>query len=267
MSIEYCESSPTTHTRREHRSRSSTLNISANILLAIGGMLGWDTIDATAPIPQPTRFNHSSVAALSPTKDAVQPQENIEQIFSQITTVEDLMQFLEKHCKHRDAKGICDFFATFRCRPEELQNAEWNGPCNTFAEFTAQWAYRHGGAPYLVSLYPKGILPKLNETWHQFAINKLPNGHYIIFDNTSVYLWEKSLEEYIAKDHPNRTMMAIGGLVRWRLLQNTWQARLCNHLAPNETELECAPLPLHRHPQPPALLAKQEITEHLTPQL
>jgi len=265
MITEHLEPAPTTHTRLERRARSSAINISANVLLAIGGVLVCENTNAIAPIQQPTIFTGASSSSARMTKDTVSPKEDVEQIFRQLTTVEDLANFLREHCTHRNAEGVHDFISTFRCRPEELQNNEWTGPCNTFAEFTAQWAYRHGGTPYLVSLYPKGTLSKLDQSWHQFAVNKLPNGHYIIFDNTSIYLWKQSLAEYIAKDHPNRTMMPIGGLVKWQLLKDTWRARFSNHLAPNETELECAPLPFNKtQSQPPPQLAEQEVQENLT---
>jgi len=232
------------------------MHLSLNTLLAIGSVLAWENTQAISPVAQPQRVASARIASPSQSATFVDPEGDTDAIIEQLGTVDDFREFLDKHCSQRNVDGAGDFIATFRQSPEALQAQGWQGPCNNLAEFSAHWAYVHGGAPYIVSLCPPGITDKFSHPWHQLAICQEPCGRLLIFDNTTLCEWDGSLEEYVRKEHPALVIAPVGGVVPWKQVRETFRARILEHVRGNTDELMIAELPRRSATQgPPVMLA------------
>jgi len=232
------------------------MHLSLNTLLAIGSVLAWENSQAISPVPQPQRVAACPIVSPSQGASFVDPDGDADAIIGQLSTVDDFREFLSEHCSQRNVDDAGDFIATFRQSPRELQAQGWQGPCNNLAEFSAHWAYVHGGAPYIVSLCPPGITEKFSRPWHQLAVCQESGGRLFVFDNTTLCEWDGSLEEYIRKEHPALVIAPVGGVVPWKQVRETFRARILEHLQGNVGELLSAELPRRAAPHtPPIMLA------------
>ena len=233
---------------RSRPRRCSILSTQMNVLLAIGSLLAVETTDAIQPVKQPLRIEPRSASAFHPggTRHPVSPDEDIHSIMHGLETVEDLEKFLHEHTIHKNEDVDAGFFETYRQDPEDFQAQGWKGPCNNFAEFTAHWAYCHGGTPYIVSLCPKGVVPKCTDSWHQVTVCKMEDGRLLIFNNEIITWWNGTLDDYIEKKFPTFDVFPFGGVIEWKLAQNNFRAKAAQHFVPNETEMKESSLPFRR---------------------
>jgi len=223
------------------------------IAVASLGLLAADTYRVAHPIGQPVRLSRQSSPSSSG-REAPQPDWSMDDLMDNLETVEDVEEFLLRHTAHSGDLGMRDFISTYRQPPECFQHRNWTGPCNTFAEFTAQWAYLHGGAPYIVTLCPEGFSEKWKHTWHQITVCETETG-LTIFNNDSVIDHQGSLKEFLAKQYPNMTIAPVGGSIPWRATQPSFRAKLLEHLQGNTEQIPVGPLPRRKAPAPPYPLA------------
>lgn len=216
------------------------------LLLSTGTFVA-DTVRVTLPVTQPQRISAGSSSF--PSWKSLPTECDASTLIELIATVEDLKEFLTARATHRNAEGVSDFLCTYRESPEDFRQDGWTGPCNTFAEFTAHWAYVHGGIPYTVSLCPKGVTSKLTKGWHQITVCRVGHHQLLIFDNEDAIEWEGTLEEYVTAERADMTIFSIGGVIPWRKTQDTIRAKFLDHLRRNMTELEESPLPRSREKQ------------------
>jgi len=245
------------HTRyRPRPHRRSILSLATNFGLAIGAVALWDTGNAIAPIPQPQRISQdaSTLSSVSAMREKPSPDAQVDDIIAALPTIEDFQEFVSANATHAEPEDVPTFVNTFRQPPERFQQESWSGPCNTFAEFASYWAYVHGGSPYIVSLWPKGTLAKCKESWHQIAVCQTDD-ELLVFDNKSVTSWRGTVEAYVEKEYPEKSVAPFGGIIPWRLTRDNFRAKLASHMAPNAEELEISALP-HRPAPPPQLIAK-----------
>lgn len=228
--------------------RTSLADIRLQIFLAAGAILGNDCAEKIRPIEQPPRIaTAQSDSGTYYPMPIPEPDADMETIMHSLQTVEDLEEFLKKNTEHENV-GLTEFVRSYRRSPRELQQNDWKGPCNNFAEFTAEWAYKHGGIPYLISVWPEDVLQKFGNAWHQFTACKLQNGTYVIFDSRDVVEWKGDLTEYIRQLSPNWDTTPVN-ITRWRKTQENVRARWAQHLQNtcDENNMEPGNLPLRKH--------------------
>jgi len=243
--------------RRRPDCRSTLCSLSAKVWIAVGALALLDTNNAIKPVPQPQRISQSGsgLSYVSLTAAKPSPDADIDELMISLPTVEDVQEFLMKHTEHENVYNPATFLTTFRESPERFQQHGWTGPCNTFAEFASYWAYVHGGSPYIITLWPKGIFTKCRENWHQIAACRTSDKEMLIFDNQSVTPWKGTIEEYVEETHPEKSVASLGGVILWRLTQDNFRAKLADHAVFNTEELKICPLP-HRLAPSPQLIAK-----------
>lgn len=225
-------------------------SLQLHVALSVGGLLGGYAGYEIQPPPAPVRF---APRVSDGTLHVVSPDEDIGTIFAYLQTVDDLAVFLRMHTHSDEAGNPLSFLSRFRQSPASLQRDGWKGTCNNFAEFTAEWAYRHSGIPYIVTLWPKGSLSKLRESWHQLTACRLPDGRLLLFDNTEIFILRGTLACYVAGAHEGKEIPSIGGIIEWQLARDTPLAKFHQHLAlPSITEDAMRPCDLPRAASSPA---------------
>lgn len=236
--------------------RRSVLSLATSVWLAMGALAILDTANAIRPVPQPQRISRSG-AFLSPSAATTKPcpDAEIDELMATLSTVEDFQEFLDANTTQALPGDVPTFVTTFRQPPERFQREKWSGPCNSFAEFAAYWAYVHGGTPYIVTLWPNGILDKCRENWHQIAVCRTHETELFIFNNKSVTGWRGTIAEYVEKEYPEKSVASLGGVIPWQLTQDTIRAKIASHTVCNTEDLAISPLPLRSAP-PPQLIAK-----------
>jgi hypothetical protein len=195
--------------------------------------------------PQPAPF--APQAPRMPTSGSpISPGDSIDVLLQKLTTVEDLLEFLQAHATHHNIEEVGEFLSTYRQSPEEFQRSGWAGPCNNFAEFSAQWAYMHRGKPYVISLIPAGGLREASrQPWHQLTVCRIDDEEWIIFDNRSVQRHQGSLAHFLAANYPEKRIFRFGGAVPFEFAQPNTIAKLWEHAQANtaEGDMQIAPLP------------------------
>lgn len=227
------------------------------VILALAGVFGIDTARVCMPVPQPRRIAASSRGGTPEPRASPDPAMDLDALLERLESVEDVGKFLANNAAYRGPSGAVEFLWEYRQEPRNFQEKAWRGPCNNFAEFAGTWVLQRGGIPYVVSLCPRGLLPKAREDWHQFLACKRTDGILIVFDNRSVLVSEESLEKYLAREHPAMTIAPVGGIIRWKKVQNDPRAKLLQHillpsLASGE-EMEEADIPLVPGEEPASL--------------
>ncbi len=217
-------------------------------------------MDKTRPLEQPQPLPVGLSALSDDTSELPDKNAPVQEIFEKLETLEELIQFAQENLQFNRPGNPATFFATFRQDVADFQADNWKGPCNNWAEFSAHWVHMHGGHPYIVSVYPKGITDKFSKGWHQFMVCKTNDGSLTIFDQhanvddpeqTGKYQalrWEGSLEEYLQKYHPNSTLTPRGGVVSWQLLRNNAIGKFYPHLGANEEIAATSVLPTKNEP-------------------
>lgn len=215
-------------------------------LLGTAAVTGAYVYDKVKPVSQPQPFEEYRLPMPS-SGERCTGDTPVDILMRRLSTVEDMQEFLKQAAKHREVDFPSGFLSSFRQSPEGFQQSGWEGPCNNFAEFSAEWAYLHRGKPYIVSLSPKGsLLTKLKNPWHQITVCEIGENELVIFDDTEVTPFSGSLPEYLRLHYQTKELSAVGGVIPWQLAQDNTLAKLWQHLQGNTEpcDMEKASLPL-----------------------
>ncbi len=215
--------------------RASFLRLPAALVLSIAAAGGAKVTQMMQPVEQPVPVAQSANSAGTAPGPA-HPDMPIDELMRCLDTAEALQAFLETHTRFDDVGFPVRFVQTFRQHPEAFRRSGWTGPCNTYANFTGEWAAARGLSSYTVSMWPENPGARLAKAWHSFQAICIADGkHYIVFDNQSMTDWHGSLEEYVAEKHPRMRVLPAGGIVLWRRTQENFLGSLSLHFHANQT--------------------------------
>lgn len=174
------------------------------------------------------------------------PQADIEIIMHALDTDEKYEVFMKAHALHMLPITPPTFLQTYAESPEEFQENNWRGPCNTFAEFACEVGERHNKEMYLMAMWPsrpkspfdaRSVMEyKYGNAWHMVAFYKRHNRgtgttRYVIFNNSDVHeLNEGEMLEDWARSLGFSITQPLGGIVKWERVPRDWRAELGRHV-------------------------------------
>jgi hypothetical protein len=172
----------------------------------------------------------------TPIEKLPSPNEDIADVFRKLPHPADVAHFLQKHVQYEVPKDALEFLQTYRMAPARLLERRC-GACNSFSEFTAQWAYARGMQPFIVRLRPSQFVPL--HSYHELTTIRTRIDQWIVFDNQHFALVEGSLEEWLAVAHSDAVLLERGGLIPWTPTKDHWLPKFIRTVDANAADPVC----------------------------
>lgn len=216
--------------------RASHLSFRAAFALVLSAAALMKAADDVALVEQPVAKNQLNAAFVSVNDRSIpSPDELLETIMQKLEDPEMVENFLQQNVTGQDVWFPIGFAATYRRDPEDFLR-EKQGPCNNSANFAGYWGAVNGKKSYTVSIRPRNPLYAPFSSWHQFQVFCIRrNERYLIFDNGKRH-YATSISAFLQKNHPDMTVVEMGGSVPWKRTSNTVIGALSIHAQGNVPE-------------------------------
>ncbi|MBM3231108.1 hypothetical protein FJZ28_02155 [Candidatus Peregrinibacteria bacterium] len=193
--------------------------------LAVAALLSADTARVIMCREKPQSCAVAPQLSLPLDVDSLTRDTPIPELFDALRNPKDASAFLRKHIQSETPQSPAAFTGTFRDSTTKFLG-RGTGCCNNYAQFWADLWESTGRKSYLVSMWPteehrnrsRGEGFKSKNSWHMVAAYSRMDPstgrqEYMIGDNDSYLIWEKSLEEYAHSK--GMSILPIGGIQRF----------------------------------------------------